>query len=120
MFDGSGGVSASFHKVETGWADKWLMFLFVSYVTEIETALGSITSGVDLDIAERQLGLVLSFDYELDNFAASVGLARQGIVDLMRDQDDSVVDSTEALTTAMFDPVQRILNQVRTVKLNSL
>jgi dynactin 1 len=57
----------------------------VGYVAELEHALGSITSGVDLDTAERQLGLALAFDYELDNFAASVGLARHGIMEMIQD-----------------------------------
>jgi hypothetical protein len=59
-------------------------------VAEVENALGSITSGVDLDIAERQLGLALAFDYELDNFAASVGLARHGIMEMVKDPGRSI------------------------------
>jgi hypothetical protein len=54
-------------------------------VGELEQALGSITSGVELDVAERQLGFAMAFDYELDNFAASVGLARHGILELVKD-----------------------------------
>ena len=33
----------------------------------------------DLDIGEQQLGLAYSFDYDLDNFVAAIGFARQAI-----------------------------------------
>jgi dynactin 1 len=33
----------------------------------------------DLDAGERQLGFALAFDYDLDNFAAAIGFARQTI-----------------------------------------
>jgi len=111
----------------------------VGYVAELEHALGSITSGVDLDTAERQLGLALAFDYELDNFAASVGLARHGIMEMIQDPgkaddltdrkrcidsprfaDSLVQDPIADLEREIFEPVQRILNQVRAVKLNSM
>ena len=39
----------------------------------------------ELDIGEQQLGLAYSFDYDLDNFAAAVGFARQAIVGLTED-----------------------------------
>jgi hypothetical protein len=55
----------------------------------LENALGSITTGVELDLAEKQLGHALAFDYELDNFAASVGLARYGILELIKDPGES-------------------------------
>jgi dynactin 1 len=34
----------------------------------------------DLGLGERQLDLALSFDYDLDNFAAAVGFARQAVL----------------------------------------
>lgn len=37
----------------------------------------------DLDVAEQQVGLAHTFDYDLDNFAAAVGFARQAIVGLV-------------------------------------
>ena len=109
------------------------------YVGQLERALGSITSGVELDVAERQLGLALAFDYELDNFAASVGLARYGILEMVKDAgtldrlpslriccahgiytDALVEDPVTTIEQEIFEPVQRILNQVRAVKLNSM
>jgi dynactin 1 len=53
----------------------------VGYVAELEHAPCFIASGVDLGAAELQLGLALAFDYKLNNFAASVGLARHGIME---------------------------------------
>ena len=38
----------------------------------------------ELDVGEQQLGLAYSFDYDLDNFAAAVGFARQAILGLAR------------------------------------
>lgn len=90
------------------------------YVAELEQALASITSGVELDIPERQLGLALAFDYELDNFAASVGLARYGMSELVKDVDALVEGPISVIEQEIFEPVQRILNQVRAVKLNSM
>lgn len=32
-----------------------------------------------MDVGERQLGFALAFDYDLDNFAAALGFARQTV-----------------------------------------
>ena len=84
-----------------------------------------------LDAAEQQLGLAYSIDYDLDNFAAAVGFARQAIMGLAQDEGwslsgcarwsltliDLEVDvGDSSLDEGVFEPVQRILDQVRVVK----
>jgi dynactin 1 len=86
----------------------------------------------ELDIPEQQLALAYTIDYDLDNFAAAVGFARQSVysltqepgklsprwgVELMIEIEVEVGDSS--LEEGVYEPVQRILDQVRTVKVSS-
>nr|XP_019012815.1 dynactin 1 [Kwoniella pini CBS 10737]OCF51596.1 dynactin 1 [Kwoniella pini CBS 10737] len=72
-----------------------------------------------LDIGEQQLALAWNFDSDLDNFAAAVGFARQAIVGLTK-EDDIVIDVGESnLEEGIYEPVQRILDLVRSVKVPS-
>lgn len=95
-----------------------------------------------MDLGERQLGFASAFDADLDNFAAAVGFARQACVSLSAEDgelqirlllhlrnltsrpfpSDIEVETTGDATfeEAIYDPVQRILNQVRTVKISSM
>lgn len=45
--------------------------------------LSEVVNGNELDLPEKQLGFAVAFDYELDNFAASVGFARQAVLDMV-------------------------------------
>ncbi|KAK4685386.1 dynactin 1, partial [Tremellales sp. Uapishka_1] len=72
-----------------------------------------------LDVGEQQLGLAYSFDYDLDNFAAAVGFARQAIVSLTSDEDIEIDVGESSLDEGVYEPVQRILDQVRSVKVPS-
>lgn len=69
-----------------------------------------------LDAAEQQLDLAYNFDDDLDNFAAAVGFVRQAVVTLINDGDIDVEVGESTLEEAVYEPVQRILNQVRAVK----
>jgi hypothetical protein len=86
----------------------------------------------ELDIPEQQLALAYTIDYDLDNFAAAVGFARQSVYSLT--QEPGKLASTEwielmieievevgnsSLEEGVYEPVQRILDQVRTVKVSS-
>lgn len=42
-------------------------------------------SGFDFDLGERELGYALSFDHDLDMFAASLGLVKTSIEAVMKD-----------------------------------
>lgn len=67
-----------------------------------------------LDEAERQLAMAHTFDYDLDNFAAAVGFARQAVRLVV---DELEIEAGErSLDEAVYDPAQRILQQVQGVK----
>lgn len=96
--------------------------------------LGSIAfAKPELDIPEQQLALAYTVDYDLDNFAAAVGFARQAVHSLAQESgqwnsqnsiwwialmtSDTVLDVGESsLDVGVYEPVQRILDQVRAVK----
>lgn len=94
----------------------------------------------DLDLGERQLGFALAFDCDLDNFAAAIGFSKAITMALASEDGmltfgfstdrklaeditflDLVIEyGTSSLEEAVYDPVQRILNQVRMVKASSM
>jgi dynactin 1 len=45
--------------------------------------------GFEHDLAERELGHALSFDHELDVFAASIALTKTSITTMLRDEGKS-------------------------------
>ncbi|KAL7423292.1 hypothetical protein Q5752_002593 [Cryptotrichosporon argae] len=90
----------------------------------------------ELDVGEQQLSLAFSFDYDLDNFAAAVGFARQAVLSLAAEDGASAPDwmrigvngltpdieidvGDSTLQDGVYLPVQRILEQVRSVKVSS-
>ena len=58
-------------------------------------------SGFDFDLGERELGYALSFDHDLDMFAASLGLVKTSIEAVMK-EDGKFWIST--VTISRFDP----------------
>lgn len=101
-----------------------------SLIAQFDHLASTIFRRPDLDIGEQQLALAYGFDYDLDNFAAAVGFARQAIIGLTKDDggffracsrkelnEDIEIDVGESsLEEGVFEPVQRILDLVRTVK----
>lgn len=86
----------------------------------------------ELDILEQQLALAYTIDYDLDNFAAAVGFARQSVYSLTQEPgklkriewfeliiEIEVEVGGSSLEAGVYEPVQRILDQVRTVKVSS-
>ncbi|RXK41589.1 dynactin 1 [Tremella mesenterica] len=72
-----------------------------------------------LDLGEQQLGLAYNINYDLDNFAAAVGFARHAILALTQQEDIEVEVGESSLEEGVYEPVQRILDQVRAVKVPS-
>ncbi|WVF69238.1 hypothetical protein IAT40_004014 [Kwoniella sp. CBS 6097] len=72
-----------------------------------------------LDIGEQQLALAYNFDCDLDNFAAAVGFARHAITSLAAEDDIEIVVGASSLEEGVYEPVQRILDLVRSVKVPS-
>lgn len=101
-----------------------------SLIAQFDHLAGTVFVRPHLDIGEQQLGLACGFDYDLDNFAAAVGFARQAIVGLTKSDGESIctyqntakeagieIDVGESsLGEGVYEPVQRILDLVRTVK----
>ncbi|WWC88610.1 uncharacterized protein L201_003523 [Kwoniella dendrophila CBS 6074] len=72
-----------------------------------------------LDIGEQQSSLSWNFDSDLDNFAAAVGFARQAIEGLTKEDDIEIDVEDSSLEEGVYEPVQRILDLVRGVKVPS-
>lgn len=64
----------------------------------------------DLDVAEQQVGLAHTFDYDLDNFAAAVGFARQAIIGLVSEGGECL---PAARDISLTDPLYRSRNRSR-------
>ena len=106
-----------------------------SLIAQFDHLAEATFSRSELDIAEQQLGLAYSFDYDLDNFAAAVGFARQAVMGLASEEGmrnlefcsialklllDVEIDVGESsLEEGVYAPVQRILDLVRGVKMSS-
>jgi dynactin 1 len=89
----------------------------------------------DLDVPEQQLALAYTIDYDLDNFAAAVGFARQTVYSLTQEPgklsrpsigrlpaynaDISIEVGSSSLEIGVYEPVQKILDQVKNVKISS-
>ncbi|WVQ72856.1 hypothetical protein IAR50_002417 [Cryptococcus sp. DSM 104548] len=112
--------------------DSWLSALKNDEFSEGDCArdLGSLVAQFDhlaetafnrpqLDIGEQQMGLAYGFDCDLDNFAAAVGFARQAITSLAAEEDIEIDVGESSLEEGVYDPVQRILDLVRSVKVPS-
>ncbi|KAJ6591757.1 dynein associated protein-domain-containing protein [Mycena vulgaris] len=73
-------------------------------------------SGFDYDLGERELGYLVSFDLDLDIFAASIGMTKTSIATLVQD-DETVLDlGGFDIDTELFEPLQRLLDQYKGAK----
>ncbi|KAI6031243.1 dynein associated protein-domain-containing protein [Pisolithus microcarpus] len=76
--------------------------------------LKRISTGYDYDLGERELGYALSFDYDLDAFAASIGLTMTSLAT------DVVLDmGGYDPETELFEPLQKLLDQCKSAKVLS-
>lgn len=114
----------------------WSLDAYSCSLTAQFDHLGSTTfARPDLDAPERQLSLAYTVDYDLDNFAAAVGFARQAVYSLAREpggcrrlynsprkltqSDIEVQVGDSSMEEGVYAPVQKILDQVRAVKVPS-
>jgi dynactin 1 len=56
-----------------------------SLIAQFDHLCATVFDRPELDVGEQQLGFAYAFEYDLDNFAAAVGYARQAIVGLIKD-----------------------------------
>ncbi|KAI0071023.1 dynactin [Panus rudis PR-1116 ss-1] len=73
----------------------------------------------DFDLGERELGYALSFDHDLEMFAASVGLIKTSVEAIMKDEDVEVELGGLDPETEFFAPLQKLLEQYRSAKVHS-
>ncbi|KAL1412932.1 hypothetical protein Q8F55_000681 [Vanrija albida] len=72
-----------------------------------------------LDACEHQLSLAYTFEDDLDNFAAAVGYVRHAIRSFISEEDVEVDLGDSTLEEAVYQPVQNVLDQVRSVKVSA-
>ncbi|TXT13518.1 hypothetical protein VHUM_00885 [Vanrija humicola] len=72
-----------------------------------------------LDACEHQLSLAYTFEDDLDNFAAAVGFVRHAIQSFINEEDVGVDLGNSTLEEAVYQPVQNVLDQVRSVKVSA-
>ncbi|KAJ7246396.1 dynein associated protein-domain-containing protein [Mycena rebaudengoi] len=73
-------------------------------------------NGFDYDLGERELGYLVSFDLDLDIFAASIGMTKTSIATLVQDEETVLDLGGYDIDTELFEPLQRLLNQYKGAK----
>ncbi|KAF7307559.1 CAP-Gly domain-containing protein [Mycena indigotica] len=73
-------------------------------------------SGFDSDLGERELGYFMSFDSDLDIFAASIGLSKTSITSLIQDEETVLELGGYDIQTELMQPLQRLLEQYKSAK----
>ncbi|KAI0829040.1 dynactin [Trametes gibbosa] len=73
----------------------------------------------EFDLGERELGYALSFDHDLEMFAASVGLIKTSVATVLKDNDVEVNLGSVDPEQDFFEPLQKLLDQSRSAKVLS-
>ncbi|KAJ2917876.1 hypothetical protein MD484_g2604, partial [Candolleomyces efflorescens] len=72
--------------------------------------------GYEHDLAERELGYVLALDHDLDMCAASLGLTKTSIDVIVQDEDSVLDMGGYNVQEALFEPLQKVLDQCKSAK----
>ncbi|KAI0658356.1 dynactin [Cubamyces menziesii] len=73
----------------------------------------------EFDLGEREMGYALSFDHDLEMFAASVGLIKTSVEAVLMDKDVEVELGSIEPDQDFFGPLQKLLDQSRSAKVLS-
>ncbi|KAI0801398.1 dynactin [Fomes fomentarius] len=73
----------------------------------------------EYDLGERELGYALSFDHDLEMFAASVGLIKTSVDAVLKDKDVEANLGSVDPEADFFEPLQKLLDQCRSAKVLS-
>lgn len=76
-------------------------------------------SEFDQDLGQRALGYAFSFDYDLDVFAASIGLTKTSVAAILRDEDVVLEMGGYDPELELFEPLQKLLDQCKSAKVLS-
>ncbi|KAF8899310.1 dynein associated protein-domain-containing protein [Infundibulicybe gibba] len=71
------------------------------------------------DIGEREIGYVMSYDHDLDMFAASIGLTKTSISNIIQDEDAVLDMGGYNIETELLAPLQGLLDQCKGAKVLS-
>ncbi|TFK24263.1 dynactin [Coprinopsis marcescibilis] len=83
---------------------------------QFEHLADTYLQGFEHDLAERELGYVLALDHDFDMCAASMGLTKTSISDITEDPDSIMDMGGYDVNQALFEPLQKVLNQCRSGK----
>ncbi|RDB28736.1 Dynactin, isoform [Hypsizygus marmoreus] len=72
--------------------------------------------GFEFDLGERELGYVLSFDHDLDMFAASIGLAKTSVTGILQDEEVTFDMGGYDIEKELFEPLQSLLDLCKGAK----
>ncbi|KAI0931161.1 hypothetical protein AcW2_000104 [Taiwanofungus camphoratus] len=76
-------------------------------------------NGFEFDLGERELGYALTFDHDLEMFAASIGLIKTSVAAIMKDEDVELNMGGLDPEQEFFGPLQKLLDQCRSAKVLS-
>ncbi|KAG1758451.1 dynein associated protein-domain-containing protein [Suillus occidentalis] len=75
--------------------------------------------GFEQDLGERELGYALSFDHDLDVFAASIGLTKTSVAVILNDEDVVLDIGGYDPEEELIEPLQKLLEQCKSAKVLS-
>ncbi|OAX37534.1 hypothetical protein K503DRAFT_850414 [Rhizopogon vinicolor AM-OR11-026] len=75
--------------------------------------------GFEQDLGERELGYALSFDHDLDVFAASIGLTKTSVAAILNDEDVILDMGGYDPEEELIEPLQKLLEQCKSAKVLS-
>ncbi|TFY63700.1 hypothetical protein EVJ58_g3096, partial [Rhodofomes roseus] len=76
-------------------------------------------NGYEFDLGERELGMALACDHDLEMFAAAVGLVKTSVAAVLKDEDVEVDLGELEPDAVFFQPLQRLLDQSRSARVLS-
>ncbi|KAF8634861.1 hypothetical protein AX15_000617 [Amanita polypyramis BW_CC] len=92
----------------------------VSDIVKIQAQFDHIAetyfAGFDHDLGERELGYVVTLDHDLDMLAASIGLTKTSITDVVQDEDVATELGGYDIESELFAPLQKLLEQCKSAK----
>ncbi|CED83455.1 Microtubule-associated protein dynactin DCTN1/Glued [Phaffia rhodozyma] len=91
----------------------------IKHIAQYEHLEEAYFNQSDLDLGERELDMVLGFDYDLDNFLAAVGFAKHAIVTAAQDSEIHIETGATSLNEVIYAPIDHLFELVKSVKLAS-
>ncbi|KAF7307576.1 CAP-Gly domain-containing protein [Mycena indigotica] len=88
----------------------------VKLTTQFGYLVETYFDGFELDLAQREIGYIVSFDSDLDLFAASIGFCKTLVTSLVQDE-ETILDLEEYdIEIELSQPLQRLMEQYAVAK----